>query len=103
MDDCLVAHDRRVVDQVARLKIVGAVDDDVVVLDHVEDILRVQRESVLDDLDVGLIPAIVVGRRIDLEPGATESDRWRICRWRFETSTVSKSTMPSVPTPAAAR
>jgi hypothetical protein len=28
---------------------------------------------------------------------------WMICRWRLLSSTVSKSTMPSVPTPAAAR
>ena len=28
---------------------------------------------------------------------------WRIWRWRFDSSTTSSSTIPSVPTPAAAR
>ena len=28
---------------------------------------------------------------------------WRICRWRLERSTTSKSTMPMVPTPASVR
>jgi hypothetical protein len=28
---------------------------------------------------------------------------WMIWRWRFERSTTSKSTIPIVPTPAAAR
>ena len=33
----------------------------------------------------------------------TSASAWRICRWRFEWSTVSKSTMPNLPSPAAAR
>jgi hypothetical protein len=31
------------------------------------------------------------------------SVEWTICRWRFVSSTASSSTIPSVPTPAAAR
>ena len=33
----------------------------------------------------------------------SRSVEWTICRWRFVSSTASSSTMPSVPTPAAAR
>ena len=33
----------------------------------------------------------------------TSETPWMIWRCRFDSSTVSKSTMPSVPTPAAAR
>ena len=33
----------------------------------------------------------------------SRSVEWTICRWRFVASTASSSTMPSVPTPAAAR
>ena len=33
----------------------------------------------------------------------TRSTLWRICRWRFDSSTTSMSMMPIVPTPAAVR
>src|ERR671930_381335 len=45
---------RGVVGQVAGREVVGPVDDDVVVLEHVERILGVEVRPVLDDLDVGI-------------------------------------------------
>ena len=43
-----------VVEQVARREVVGAVDDDVVAADDVEDVVRRQARVVGDDVDVGV-------------------------------------------------
>ena len=53
-------------------------------------------------LTYGLTSAIdsLADSALDLPTSETP---WMIWRCRFDSSTVSKSTMPSVPTPAAAR
>ena len=56
----------RVVHQIARLKVVGAVEDDVVVLEHLERVLRRQRQLVRDDLDRRVHRRQPIARRIEL-------------------------------------
>ena len=53
-DDRLSQPHRGVVQQVARGEVVGAVDDDVVGLDQLEDVRGVEAQVVLDHLDVGV-------------------------------------------------
>ena len=52
VDDRLVGHHRGVVEQIAGGEVIGSVDDDVVVLDDVEDVVRAQGDRMLDDVDV---------------------------------------------------
>ena len=91
-----------VVHQVARREVVGAVEDDVVALEDLERVLRRERLAVgqdvdlrVDRVDLGLrrfqLRAADVGRRVD------------DLALQVRQSTTSKSTMPMVPTPAAAR
>src|SRR5688572_7321684 len=54
VDDRLAELERGVVDQVAGLEVVGAVDDDVEVLDDLEDVVRGQARLELLDLEVGV-------------------------------------------------
>ena len=49
------------------------------------------------------LSALIVLRAESTFFSPTRSVVWMIWRWRFERSTTSKSTMPIVPTPAAAR
>jgi len=49
-----VLDQRGVVDQVAGREVVGAVDDDVVAVDHVEDVVGPQPDIVGDDIHVGV-------------------------------------------------
>jgi hypothetical protein len=50
----------------------------------------------------GLSPSIVA-RADSVFFCPTRAVEWMIWRWRFDMSTTSKSTIPIVPTPAAAR
>ena len=47
-------HERRVVHEVARREVVGAVDDDVVAVDDVEDVVGAEARVVREDVDVGV-------------------------------------------------
>ena len=64
--DRLAQLQRRVVDQVARREVVRAVDDDVVVLDDVEDVRRLEPRLVPDHLHVRVQLGDRDARRIDL-------------------------------------
>ena len=99
----LVQQHGRVVDQVAGGEVVGAVDDQVVAGEDVEHVVVVQaRSRGRSTLTSGLISSTesradsALGRPMSLWP-------WMIWRCRLDSSTMSNSTMPSVPTPAAAR
>ncbi len=63
---------------------------------------EVSRSVYLTTLTSGLIPLIAISAESTLFM-PTRSTVWTIWRCRFETSTVSASMMPMVPTPAAAR
>ena len=99
----LVQQHARVVDQVAGGEVVGAVDDQVVWLEDLHHVRRVEPLLVQDHVDV----------RVDVQDRVLGADAaldrpmsawpWMIWRCRFDSSTSSNSTMPSVPTPAAAR
>ena len=89
--------------RIARVEIVGPVGDDVVPADQLGGVLGRQPKGVrLDehmrvDAGDGVLPRC----RVLASPTAAVS--WITCRCRLDSDTVSSSTMPSVPTPAAAR
>ncbi len=57
---------RRVVEQIAGGEVVGAVDDDVVALEDVEDVVGAEADVVGDDVDVGVQLSERLLRRVDL-------------------------------------
>ena len=57
-----------VVDEIARGEIVGAIDDDVVVLEQIERVFAGQPRFVAIDLDIGIQIAEALGRGFDLRP-----------------------------------
>ena len=80
----------------------GLVDFDTV------DFSNLQRQIIHRTEDVGRLKVESAKERIRSFADSTfnrptSSVPWMICRWRFVKSTVSKSTIPSRPTPAAAR
>jgi len=97
-----VVAQARVVQQVARGEVVGAVDDHVDALEHPVDVLRRQALAIGQDVDVGieLLDALLGRLRLGMPIDAIECSTWRC---RFDSSTTSASTMAIVPTPAAAR
>ena len=58
--------DARVIEQVARRKVVGAVDDDVVTRDDVDDVARRESRVVGDHVDVGVEHRQGLLRGVDL-------------------------------------
>ena len=66
MHDRDALHQRRVVEEVARREVVGAVDDDVVALDDVEDVVGAEANVVGDDVDVGVERGERLLRGVDL-------------------------------------
>ena len=66
MDDRDAELHAGVVEQVARREVVGAVDDDVVAGDDVEDVVGGQPGVVRDDVDVGVQRDDRLLRRVDL-------------------------------------
>ncbi len=66
MDDRNPLQQRRVVQEVARREVVGAVDDHVVAVDHVEDVVRAETHVVGDDVDVGVELCERLLRGVDL-------------------------------------
>ncbi len=91
-----------VVDEVARREVVGAVDDDVVAAEQIERVGRGERISCAITLTCGF-SSFSVSFAESSFGGPTSEVPCRIWRCRLLTSTTSKSTMPIVPTPAAAR
>ena len=59
-------------------------------------------ENAVPDRDAQVVVYCASGARSAFE-SPSRSVECTICRWRFESSTTSSSTIPSVPTPAAAR
>jgi hypothetical protein len=102
VDDRDVGRDRRVVEDVAGLERVGPVEDHVVAGDDPLDVLGDEHLLVGDDLDLRVERVDRLPRRLDLAL-ADPVGGVTIWRWRLLTSTMSKSTIPIVPTPAAAR
>ena len=105
VDDRDAVPDGGVVHEVARREVVGAVDDHVPAV--VEDPIDVLGGEPLRDTSSTFDVRV---QRLDrrasrCRPSACRacSVEWTIWRCRFDSSTMSASTMPSVPTPAAAR
>ena len=102
VDIGLAEQHARVVHQIARGEIVRAVHDDVVVFQNVERVFAREVRFERINLNIGIqiaqaiAAAAIFGRPTSLVPK-------RIWRCRFVKSTVSKSTRPMRPTPAAAR
>ncbi len=92
-----------VVDEVARLEVVGAVGDDVVVLEDFERVGGGQHGVVLDDVDVRVeaLEHLLGGVDLEFADGGLRVDD--LALQVADSSTTSKSTRPRVPTPAAAR
>src|SRR6267378_2160067 len=98
----LFREDADVVRQIPCWKIIGAIDHDLVAGDNLARILTCELAFMGFDFDVRVRVAQTVARRIQFF--ATDVLRpMQICRWRLLRSTSSKSTKPSLPTPAAAR
>ena len=91
--------------RIARLEIVGAVDHEVVArrpgraaFSAVEAQLRAVRPRTC-----GLMRGDRVAAALSTLAAPIDAVSWITCRCRLDSDTVSSSTMPSVPTPAAAR
>ena len=83
-------------------EVVGAVHDQVVLGEDLQDVVVVQSLVVNHDGDVQVDLCDGVRRRLRLRT-ADVVWPWMICRCRFDSSTTSNSTIPRVPTPAAAK
>ncbi len=100
----LAGEDAGVVDEVAGLEVVGAVGDDVVVLEDLERVGAGEHGVVLDDVDVG-VEALehLISAESTLSLPTVEVRVDDLALQVGLASTTSKSTRPMVPTPAAAR
>ena len=90
IDPGLGLLDGVVVEQVTGFKVVGAVEEEVRAFQQRVDVSGDEVGDAREDLDVGVAAA------------ASASSK-RICRWRFENSTISRSIRVRWPTPARAR
>ena len=102
VDQRLAQELRGVVHEVTHREVVGAVDHDVVGPHDLHHVLGGEHRVVADEVDRGVErPQVLHADRTFVRP--TSASVCRICRCRLDLSTTSKSMMPIVPMPAAAR
>ena len=98
----LACHDAGVVDEILGGKIVRAIHDKVIFSDNIQDIICRKVLMIGVDVDMGgIFRSFSPAESTLLRP--TSGVKWITWRCRLESSTVSPSAMPIIPTPAAAR
>jgi len=98
----LACHDAGVVDEILGGKIVRAIHDKVIFSDNIQDIICRKVLMIGVDVDMGgIFRSFSPAESTLLRP--TSGVKWITWRCRLESSTVSPSAMPIIPTPVAAR
>ncbi|MDF3016985.1 MAG: hypothetical protein K0R44_2210 [Thermomicrobiales bacterium] len=96
----LVEKHTGVVDEISSREVVRAVENHVVLGEDIQHVALIQPRLVLDHVHVRVQCCNGNPRRFGMP---TRSVVWTTWRCKFDSSTMSASTIPSVPTPAAAR